>query len=57
MKIRIPLPTIEEQNQIISSLIAIDELIKDSRNKLKVNILLKNSLSQDLLSGNKRVKV
>ncbi|KGF91902.1 MULTISPECIES: restriction endonuclease subunit S [Prochlorococcus] len=57
MKIRIPLPKIEEQNQIVSSLKAIEELIKYSRNKLKVNLLLKNSLSQDLLSGHKRVNV
>tara|TARA_Y100000589_G_C27176785_1_gene639081 strand:+ start:1338 stop:2513 length:1176 start_codon:yes stop_codon:yes gene_type:complete len=57
MKIRIPLPTIEEQNQIVSALEAIEELIKDSGSKLKVNLLLKNSLSQDLLSGHKRVNV
>ncbi len=57
MKIRIPLPTIEEQNQIVSALEAIEELIKDSGSKLKVNLLLKNSLSQDLLLGHKRVNV
>jgi len=56
-KIKIPLPTIPEQNKIAEVLSTVDEriqLLKDKRNKLK---RVKKGLMNELLTGRKRVKV
>ena len=53
--INIPLPSLEEQNQIASILSSIDKNIEEKQRKLEQTKSLKKSLMQDLLTGMVRV--
>ena len=53
----VPLPKIKEQIEIASIISSIQSLIDQKSQSLKKSQLLKESISQDLLSGGKRVNV
>ena len=53
----VPLPSIEEQNQITYQLIALDRKKSLSSTKLDMLLNLKKALMQDLLTGKVRVKL
>jgi len=56
-KFIIPLPTVNEQDKIVTSLQRIDSFIESNENYSYGLERLKSGLMQDLLSGKKRVKV
>ena len=55
-QLTVPLPDIEEQKRISSSIASVDERIKRIQGKLGANMLAKKALMQDLLTGKVRVK-
>jgi len=54
-KLQIPVPCVEEQQQIVSTLTSIDDNIEIKQKKLAQSKSLKKSLMQDLLTGKVRV--
>jgi len=57
MKIKLPLPGIDEQNKIVQIIRSIDHQIKFIDNQIDSHKSLQKSLSTDLLSGRKRVSI
>jgi type I restriction enzyme, S subunit len=57
LDIRIPIPSLREQQEIASILSSIDTNIEETQRKLQQNKSLKKSLMQDLLTGKVRVSV
>ena len=55
--IEIKFPEIDEQNKILAILSSVDEKISINKKLKEKLILFKKGLMQDLLSGNKRVKI
>jgi type I restriction enzyme S subunit len=56
-KIRIPLPSIEEQEKIVTTIAIADEEISILNEQLESLDLQKKALMQQLLTGKRRVKV
>jgi len=56
-KLKIPVPCVEEQQKIVSTLTSIDNNIEAKQKKLAQTKSLKKALMQDLLTGKVRVKV
>ena len=57
MNVRLPLPSLDEQSEIVSALTSIDTNISNNLEKLSQTQSLKKSLMQDLLTGKVRVTV
>ena len=57
MNVRVPLPSLDEQSEIVSALTSIDTNISNNLEKLHQTQSLKKSLMQDLLTGKVRVTV
>ena len=57
MKIKLPLPPVEEQNQIVQIIHSIDRQTKSIDNQINFYQNLQKSLSRELLSGRKRVSI
>lgn len=55
--LKMPRPSIREQNEIVNIIESVNERIAISNKKLASNIKLKKALMQDLLTGKVRVKV
>ena len=54
--IRVKIPPIDEQNEIVKKLSSMDETLKSIKEKIAKNLSLKKSLMKDLLTGKTRVK-
>ena len=56
-KVKSIIPPLPEQNLIVNSLLSVENLIENYTVKLNKLEILEESISKDLLSGNKRIKV
>lgn len=55
--LKLPMPSAEEQNQVVNAIESINQSIASVQRKQSANKVLKKALMQDLLTGKKRVKV
>ncbi|WP_176542174.1 restriction endonuclease subunit S [Bacillus wiedmannii] len=52
-----PIPSLEEQEEIVNTLLSLNKKIQHENNKMEIQLILKNGLMQSILTGKVRVKV